>query len=97
MNDYQKNRYIIEIPIPMHYKQHDDAHEKWMSQLNKIYFFSNQHEVFDCFLVKMNKEIFISYNVDLERSFDFTQFVLKTLPKNLKEKKRKFYKPSHLI
>ena len=62
-----------------------------------MYFFSNQNELFDCFLVLLNKEVFISYEYTNPLSVDFMKFVVKTLPTNKLEKKKRFYRPTNSL
>ena len=43
--------------------------------------------------ISLNKEIFVNYNTKNTLYFNFTQWMLKTLPKNVRDKKKRFYKP----
>jgi len=90
---YLKDRNIIEIPLPAHFRAMNDGYLKWQKQLETVFFFSNQKDVFDCYLISLNKEIFVNYNTKNTLSFNFTQWMLKTLPKNVRDKKKRFYKP----
>jgi hypothetical protein len=90
---YLKDRNIIEIPLPVHFRAMNDGYLKWQEQLETVFFFSNQKDVFDCYLISLNKEIFVNYNTKNTLSFNFTQWMLKTLPKNVRDKKKRFYKP----
>jgi hypothetical protein len=97
MESFQKDRNITEIPIHPTYEKKTDGHLEWYNHLNSIYFFKNQNELFDCFFIILNKKIYISYNVRNNLSIDFMKFVKITAPTNIKDKKRRIYKPTKLM
>ena len=41
----------------------------------------------------LNKDCVLNYNTQNDLSFNFTKFVLSTLPNNIRDKKKRFYKP----
>jgi hypothetical protein len=95
-NSYQKDKDIVELPVLRYYEKFEDGITQWYAQIEQIYFFKNQTDVFDCYLLILNNKLYISYRVSSNLSYNFMKFVLNTLPKNPKQKKRKFYKPTFL-
>ena len=87
----------MELPALKCYTQSDDGCTEWYNKLYAMYFFSNQNELFDCFLVLLNKEVFIYYEYTNPLSVDFMKFVVKTLPTNKLEKKKRFYRPTNSL
>jgi hypothetical protein len=88
---FKQDRAIIELPVPLNYKAYEDYQFKWFEQLERVFFYKSQKELFDCFLIMMNKEVFVSYNFNNTLSFNFSQFILKNLPKNIRDQKKRFY------
>jgi hypothetical protein len=93
VESFQKDRNIIHIPLPIHFRKQQDGYLKWIEQLEGVYFFGNQRVIFDCHLMMLNKDCFLNYNTQNDLSFNFTKFVLSTLPNNIRDKKKRFYKP----
>ena len=86
---YQHGRNIVELPI---IKAYDDDVIDWHDHIANCYFFKNQHQIFDCFLCILNKKVYINYNCRHHLSINFMEFVVATLPKNKRDKKRRNYK-----
>ena len=97
MENYKKDRNIEEIPIHPSYQKEKNGFKKLYDKLNSMYFFKNQNELFDCYLILMNDKVYINYNIKNSISIDFMKFVRLTAPTNIKDKKRKFYKPTFLL
>jgi|688.fasta_scaffold05898_6 hypothetical protein len=95
-NWYQKDKDIVELPMLRYYEKFDDGITKWFAQVQNMFFFKNQTDVFDCYLLILNDKLYLSYRVSNNLSYNFMKFVLKELPKNPQHKKRKFYKPTFL-
>ena len=97
VDKYKQDRNIVELPILKYYKKSESAHELWFNHIETIYFFKNQSELFDCYLTILNKTVCLSYNIRNSLSFDFMQFVTKSVPTNPRDKKKRFYKPTNTI
>jgi hypothetical protein len=78
------------IPLDV-YKKMPDGNFQWMIHLTKIFFYKNQKEAFDCYLIELNNEVHISYNRKNALSCEFCDFIFNNLPKTKKDKKRRVF------
>jgi hypothetical protein len=81
-----QDRYIALIPM---IKGIDCNH--WHDQIEKCFFFKNQIDLFDCYLLIMNNQVYINFNIRKELSRKFVDFVLNNLPKRQKDYKKRFF------
>lgn len=93
MKGYQHDKSYIVIPMPDSYKRNNATVLDWFTVLRNMFFFRNQEEVFDCSLTIFNGEVCLLFNAKKSLSRDFMEFILRSLPKSVKEKNRKFFKP----
>jgi len=82
------DRYIVEIPNPIKSINVDE----WLDKLKNCYFYNKQDFLFDCFLHILNNQVHLNFNTKNQLSRDFVEFVLATLPKNKKDKKRRVFR-----
>ena len=97
MKTYEHDRKILELPMIKPFNSDPSGYLEWMKYISTLYFFKNQHEVFSCFLTDLNQKVYISYSDKINISRDFAHFVLLTLPKVKRDKRKRFYKPTHLL
>jgi hypothetical protein len=88
---FKHNRNAQELPILEYYKKQPNGYLLWYKKLQDMYFFGNQSELFDCFLIVLSDGVFITYNTQKYLSIDFMLYVRKTLPDNPRDKRKRYY------
>lgn len=75
-----------------HYLNKSKTSIEWCAYLTELFFFKNQNDVFDCYLVILNDKVYLSYNPTIGLSQDYVDFLFNNLPKNPLDKKPRFFK-----
>ena len=81
-----QDRYIVLIPMVK-----NTNINSWHEQINSCFFFSNQITLFDCYLLTMNNQLYVNYNIRKPLSIKFVDFILNNLPKTKKDNKKRFF------
>lgn len=82
------DRYVVEIANLIKSIDVDE----WFEKLKECYFYDKQESLFDCFIYMINNQVNLNFNTKKQLSRDFVEFMLATLPKNKKDKKRRRFR-----
>lgn len=82
------DRYVVEIANLIKSINVDE----WFEKLKECYFYDKQESLFDCFIYMINNQVNLNFNTKKQLSRDFVEFMLATLPKNKKDKKRRCFR-----
>ena len=82
------DRYVVEIANLIKSIDVDE----WFEKLKECYFYDKQESLFDCFIYMINNQVNLNFNTKKQLSRDFVEFVLATLPRNKKDKKRRVFR-----